>query len=46
LPIISKKVWWRGLGPTFSKSLCLPETRRHFCTETTRFAGGFSAPRK
>ena len=31
VPSISKKVWCRRDGPTFSRSLCLPLTRMHFC---------------
>ena len=29
-PSISKNVWCRGVRPTISRSLCLPDTRRHF----------------
>ena len=29
-------MWCRGVRPTFSKSLCLPETRRHFCELVAR----------
>ena len=30
-PSISKKVWCLVVNPTFSRSLCLPPTRKHFC---------------
>ena len=35
-PSISKNVWWYVSRPTSSRSLCLPETRRHFCVSTAR----------
>src|SRR5690554_4888682 len=39
-------VWWYESCPTSSKSLCLPETRRHFCELATRKLTGWAFPRK
>ena len=36
LPSISKKVWCRRVKPTFSRSLCLPPARTHFCDVVAR----------
>jgi len=44
-PSISKNVWCRGDGPTFSRSLCLPLTRMHFCAVVARRYGRCSRPR-
>src|SRR3990170_4469325 len=41
-----KKVWCQGLGPTVSRSLCLPWTRMHFCSVAARRYGRRSRPRK
>src|SRR6266404_2334927 len=46
LPSISKKVWWRLVKPTFSRSLCLPPARTHFCAVVARVYSRFSRPRK
>src|SRR6266404_4884965 len=46
LPSISKKVWWRLVKPTFSRSLCLPPARTHFCAEVALSYSRFSRPRK
>src|SRR5882762_4167390 len=43
---ISKKVWWRLVKPTFSRSLCLPPARTHFCAVVARVYSRFSRPRK
>src|SRR5713226_1839201 len=45
LPSISKKVWWRLVKPTFSRSLCLPPARTHFCAVVAREYSRFSSPR-
>jgi len=34
-PSISKNVSWRGVSPTFSRSV----SRRHFCTDVARVYG-------
>src|SRR5688572_20936521 len=44
-PSISKNVWWRKEGPTFSRSLCLPLTRMHFCVVVARLYARVSRPR-
>jgi len=31
-----EEVWWRGVRPTCSRSLCLPDTRMHFCELAAR----------
>jgi len=46
LPSISKKVWWRLVKPTFSRSLCLPPARTHFCAVVALVYSRFSRPRK
>src|SRR5688572_937524 len=44
-PSISKNVWCLSDGPTFSRSLCLPLTRMHFCEVAARVYERFSRPR-
>src|SRR5260221_7754019 len=46
VPSISKKVLWRLVKPTFSRSLCLPPARTHFCAEVALSYSRFSSPRK
>src|SRR6266699_2865475 len=45
LPSISKNVWWRLVKPTFSRSLCLPPARTHFCAVVALLYSRFSRPR-
>src|SRR3990172_2873878 len=45
LPSISKKVWCRPVRPTFSRSLCLPPARTHFCAVAARLYSRRSSPR-
>src|SRR5262249_830690 len=40
----SKNVWWRGVLPTSSRSLCLPPARTHFCEVVARLYGRLSTP--
>src|SRR6266576_3184951 len=44
LPSISKKVWWRAVWPTCSRSLCLPPARTHFWHVTARLKSRRSRP--
>src|SRR3569832_2937163 len=46
LPSISKIVRWRAVRPTFSRSLCLPPARTHFCDEVARGWGRRDCPVK
>ena len=45
-PNISKNVWCLGVFPTFSRSLCLPPARKHFCIEIIFLLSGLSCPVK
>ena len=46
LPSISKNVWWRLVKPTFSRSLCLPPARTHFCEVVARVVGALFEAKK
>jgi hypothetical protein len=46
LPSISKKVWWREVRPTFSKSLCFPSARTTFWQLAAREYGRSALPKK